>query len=107
LSEASGPFDLIAANLPYVPSERLPSLRVSKQEPMLALDGGSGDGFGLVRKLAAQAADLLTPGGLFLAEIDVSQEEIANRLGKQVWPKAQTIVLPDLTDRPRLLRVQT
>lgn len=107
LSNVEGPFDLICANLPYVPSERLPSLRVSKQEPMLALDGGSGDGFSLVRKLARQAAGLLAPGGLFLAEIDTSQEAIAQELGKQIWPNANTTVLPDLTGRPRLLRVQT
>jgi release factor glutamine methyltransferase len=107
LNGVSGAFDLICSNLPYVPSERLANLRVSKQEPMLALDGGSGDGFDLVRKLATQAAGLLAPGGLFLAEIDVSQEQIASQLGEQTWSHAQTQVLPDLTGRPRLLRVQT
>lgn len=107
LSNIAGSFDLICSNLPYVPSERLPSLRVSKEEPMLALDGGRGDGFGLVRKLAGQAAGLLAPGGLFLAEIDTSQEAIAKELGKKTWPNANTTVLPDLTGLPRLLRAQT
>lgn len=106
LSGVTTPLDLICANLPYVPSERLPSLRVSKQEPMLALDGGDGDGFGLVRKLAAQAKSLLAPGGLLLAEIDSSQQAIAEELGRQTWPNAKVTVLDDLTERPRLLRVQ-
>jgi release factor glutamine methyltransferase len=33
-------FDLICANLPYIPSEKLTNLEVVRHEPRLALDGG-------------------------------------------------------------------
>lgn len=42
--------DLIMANLPYIPSAEVPTLAVSKHEPVLALDGGA-DGLDLVRRL--------------------------------------------------------
>src|SRR5690606_36997769 len=68
------PLDLITANLPYIPSARVPGLAVSAWEPHIALDGGD-DGLQLIRVLIAQAARLLQPGGLFLEEIDPELEE--------------------------------
>ena len=43
-------FDLICANLPYIPTHDLKHLDVSRKEPLLALDGGE-DGLFLIRKL--------------------------------------------------------
>ena len=40
LDDVSGPFDLICANLPYIPTPLLMTLPVSRREPNLALDGG-------------------------------------------------------------------
>ena len=40
LTTFRGPFDLICANLPYIPSETLEDLEVARYEPKLALDGG-------------------------------------------------------------------
>src|SRR5690606_5860540 len=68
------PLDLITANLPYIPSERVPDLTVAKWEPLLALDGGE-DGLELIRILIRQAGQLLQPGGLFLEEIDPELED--------------------------------
>jgi release factor glutamine methyltransferase len=70
---AYAPFDLVLANLPYIPTAdiaaRSPEVRC---EPRLALDGGP-DGLVLVRALAAEAPALLVPGGSLLLEIGAGQ----------------------------------
>jgi len=97
--------DLITANLPYIPSARVPELSVAAWEPRLALDGGV-DGLELIRVLIEQAGQLLTPGGLFLEEIDPELEDTVKTLARQQWPTAQVDVLADLAGQPRLLRVE-
>jgi len=49
-----GEFDLICANLPYIPTRTLNTLPVARHEPRLALDGGD-DGLALIRRLLQQA----------------------------------------------------
>ncbi|MDR2339236.1 MAG: peptide chain release factor N(5)-glutamine methyltransferase [Deltaproteobacteria bacterium] len=79
-------FDLICANLPYVPSGLLPTLPpdVAGFEPWGALDGGP-DGMGLTGRLLKESQDRLHPGGHILLEIDPSQlgplSELASSLG--------------------------
>jgi release factor glutamine methyltransferase len=65
-----GTFDLICANLPYVPSGRSLAPEVVAQ-PAGALYAGEG-GAALVRRLLAQSPARLNPGGRVLAEIDPS-----------------------------------
>jgi release factor glutamine methyltransferase len=65
-------FDLICANLPYIPSRKLKGLKVSAHEPLLALDGGP-DGLDLIRRLLDRAPESLAPDGLLLLEIEASQ----------------------------------
>jgi release factor glutamine methyltransferase len=68
-----GPFALLTANLPYIPSADLPGLPPEvRAEPALALDGG-GDGLDLVRRLIAAAPALLGPGGALVLEIGAGQ----------------------------------
>jgi release factor glutamine methyltransferase len=70
---AHAPFDLVAANLPYIPAGDLAGLPPEVQaEPRLALDGGP-DGLGLVRRLVEAAPALLAPGGALVLEIGVHQ----------------------------------
>jgi release factor glutamine methyltransferase len=67
------PFDLIAANLPYIPSADIAGLAPEvRGEPRLALDGGA-DGLALVRRLVAAAPGLLRPGGAIVLEIGAGQ----------------------------------
>ncbi len=71
--EGEAPFDLIVANLPYVPSGDLPGLAPDlASEPALALDGGC-DGLDVVRRLVAQAPRHLCPGGWLMLEIGAGQ----------------------------------
>ncbi len=97
--------DLITANLPYVPQERLPSLKVYNFEPKMALDGGE-QGFEFIRKLLSQMPSQLNPGGLALLEIDFSHKELCIKVATNFFPSAKITVLNDLADLPRLLRIQ-
>ena len=64
-----GRFDVIAANAPYVPSDEVALLprEAREHEPLVTLDGGH-DGVELHRRIAADAADWLAPGGVLLIE---------------------------------------
>jgi release factor glutamine methyltransferase len=74
------PFDLIVANLPYVPARELGGLPPEvRAEPALALDGGA-DGLALVRRLVAAAPALLARGGALALEIGVGQAQETARL---------------------------
>ena len=67
-------FDLITANLPYIPSAEISTLsREVRHDPTLALDGGSG-GLDLIERLIPLAATRLTPGGHLLLEIGKGQD---------------------------------
>lgn len=101
-----GPFSLITANLPYIPSERLAELAVSKYEPMVALGGGE-DGLRLIGPFLEQAGQKLSAGGLLLAEIDASLEAAVATLARKHWPKANIEIRKDLSGKPRLLVVDT
>lgn len=70
---ALAPFDVIAANLPYIASGDIDGLAPEvRAEPRLALDGG-GDGLALVRRLVAAAPGLLRAGGALALEIGAGQ----------------------------------
>jgi len=70
-----GPFDIITANPPYVPTgETAALLSQGWKEPALALDGGL-DGFDIVSRLVRQAGAFLAPGGFLLIETDSLQSE--------------------------------
>ena len=66
-------FDLITANLPYIPAGEIPSLsREVRNDPILALDGGH-EGLDLIVRLAPLAFERLHPGGHLLLEIGIGQ----------------------------------
>jgi release factor glutamine methyltransferase len=98
-------FDLLVANLPYIPSWTLRTLEVYGREPSLALDGGT-DGLDLIRRLLKTAPAHLTPGGALLLEIEASQGKSALELASKAFPQAKIHVLPDLSGHDRLLTIQ-
>ena len=70
-----GQYDLITANLPYIPTDEIPTLsREVQYDPLLALDGGP-EGLDLIHRLAPLAMERLTPGGHLLLEIGIDQSE--------------------------------
>jgi release factor glutamine methyltransferase len=59
LSAVEGTFDLLVANLPYIATEEIASLRVEvRRDPHLALDGGP-DGLRLIERLADETPRVL------------------------------------------------
>lgn len=77
---AARSFDVVAANLPYVPDgDPRTEPGVLRHEPHLALWGGA-DGLDLVRRLVPQAAALLPPGGTLVLEVSDEQAGRAREL---------------------------
>ncbi len=70
---SAGRFDLMVANLPYIPSADIDGLAADvRSEPRLALDGGA-DGLALVRRLVTGAPEVLQPGGCLALEVGAGQ----------------------------------
>lgn len=106
LTSISGPFDLVCANLPYIPSAALNDLPVVRHEPRSALDGGT-NGLDLIQALLDDLPRLLAHPGLALLEIEASQGQAATDLARACFPGAAVRVLPDLAGLPRLLTIDT
>lgn len=75
---ASAPFDVIAANLPYVPTAELLHMPHEARdfEPLIALDGGS-DGLDPLHEHAWAMAARLRVGGIAVTEVAPHQVETA------------------------------
>ncbi|MFI5973345.1 putative protein N(5)-glutamine methyltransferase [Streptomyces sp. NPDC051452] len=73
-----GRVDVLAANVPYVPTGevRLLPAEARDHEPVAALDGGP-DGLDVLRRVAAGAPEWLAPGGRLLTETGEHQAATA------------------------------
>ncbi|HEU0021128.1 MAG TPA: peptide chain release factor N(5)-glutamine methyltransferase [Dehalococcoidia bacterium] len=98
------PVDLAVANLPYLPTARIPTLQPEIQwEPSQALDGGP-DGLDMIRRLLHQAAGgKLKEHGIILLELDPEQVPVVRELAKQLFPEAEISVEKDLAQLDRML----
>ena len=97
--QATGAFDLVFSNPPYIPTADIESLApdVSGFEPHAALDGGA-DGLAAYRALAPLVPRLLVPGGFCLLEIGPGQ---ANDV-VSLFPGLELVrIAPDLSGIPR------
>ncbi len=73
-------FDLIAANPPYVPSALTQELlKDGRNEPALALDGGS-DGLDFIRILTNNTCTVLNRNGVLLSEVGEYHAKAASKL---------------------------
>ena len=99
-------FDLICANLPYIPSQALQELEVAYFEPHLALDGGE-DGLTLFRRFFDRIPDHLAKGGSILLEMQFDQAEMLQKLAHLHFPGAKVIIKRDLAGCDRLLVIHT
>lgn len=98
------PFNLIVANLPYIPSSRLRQLAVSQHEPILALDGGS-DGLKYITQLINQANHTLAQPGAMLLELDSSHAKLAMEIALDIFPEAEITLDKDLAGKFRYLSI--
>jgi release factor glutamine methyltransferase len=93
-------FDLIVANLPYVPENDRPTLTPEVlYDPSLALFSGS-DGMDLLRTFCQTAPHFLNPGGTIAMEIGIHQDtQVAELLAAAGLHHIR--VQPDLSGIPR------
>jgi release factor glutamine methyltransferase len=112
-----GNWDLICANLPYIPTDTLTELVVMRHEPLLALDGGP-DGLRLVERLLVQVSHSgrykrsphrhpLDEGRkLMLLEIEVHQGQAMKEMVARYFPDAAFKIKKDLAGHDRLVVVE-
>lgn len=72
-------YDIIVSNPPYIESDIVSDLSVSKYEPLRALDGGF-DGLDFYRVIAKKAYNALKKGGMLALEIGYNQGESVKAL---------------------------
>lgn len=96
-------FDIIIANLPYIPSERIAYLDSSVKdfEPHLALDGGS-DGLTLIKTMIEQAKEYTSTGSLILLEVDYTHTSDEFAAFADTW---QIETIEDQFYRQRFVRL--
>jgi len=95
-------FRLITANAPYIASAHIETLAVEvRQEPRLALDGGS-DGLEIIRRIIREAPPHLEAGGFLVLEADPSQMgTIALLMKERGFHKPE--LFPDLSGQNRVI----
>ena len=97
-------FDVVLANLPYVPESTRPSLsrEVLEYEPELALFAGQ-DGLDCYRALARQMSGKMKPGAVLMCEIHCTQGAAMVSLFS---PVAQSVrIVQDLAELDRVVVV--
>ncbi len=95
-------FDIICANLPYIPSADVPGLPVAASfEPVAALDGGP-DGLDVVRRLLGALPERLAADGVALLEIGSDQGGALHAAVAEQLPGWDARVETDLAGRPRV-----
>ena len=103
-SEIPERFDVITANPPYIESAEIEALSVEvrEHEPRLALDGAA-DGLAFYRRLAAEGAAHLKPGGRLYLEIGMSQgAAVTSLLEAAAFSDIQ--IIRDLAGRDRIVK---
>jgi release factor glutamine methyltransferase len=100
------PYDVLVANLPYVPSDDVDRLPVAASfEPRSALDGGR-DGLEVIRRLLERLPDALALDGVALLEIGSDQADSLVAAVDERLPGWGGRIELDLSGRPRVARIE-
>jgi release factor glutamine methyltransferase len=107
ISVARASFDLLVANLPYVPSGELSRLQpeVALYEPPLALCGGE-DGLDLYRALIPAAFSCIVPGGWLMLEVGNGQAEAVASMIKATRRFSAAAIGEDLSGIARVVKAR-
>lgn len=94
--------ELVVSNPPYVPRTDAEGLQreVRDFEPHVALFGGL-TGLEVYERLAAEALDVLKPGGWLVMELGYNSERPVRRMLETGWRQIESI--PDLAGIPRVI----
>ncbi|MET9312800.1 putative protein N(5)-glutamine methyltransferase [Kribbella sp. NPDC003505] len=92
-----GQVDVLVANVPYVPTDeiRLLPSEARLYEPHVTLDGGA-DGLAVLRRVAADAAEWLIPGGHLFVEVSEGQAPTARAVMVSAGLVAEVVTDDDL-----------
>lgn len=99
-----GKFEMICANLPYIPTSNIQSLPHSKFEPMIALNGGE-TGKEIIRSLLSQLKDKISTPGIILLEIQIDQGKDVVDYASSQFPNANISILEDYSSQPRIVKI--
>ncbi|GGU59851.1 putative protein N(5)-glutamine methyltransferase [Lentzea flava] len=93
-----GHIDVVVANVPYVPTDDIQFMPTEARdyEARVALDGGA-DGLEVMRRVAAQAADWLRPGGHLMSETSARQAAAALAAFSAAGFEAKLVTSEDAT----------
>lgn len=107
LSWLRQPVDVIVANLPYIPADRLSTLPADVRdfEPPIALNGGV-HGLELMQKLIGQSADRLADEGVLLLECDPEQLAPLTDATSRALPGCRSRSIRDGFGHQRVLEVR-
>lgn len=96
-------FDIICANLPYIPHEDLPGLTVEvyHYEPRISLDGGEG-GLVIYRKFIKELPKYMENNGMVFCEIGEDQGKSFTNIVQEYLPNTECIILQDLAGFDRI-----
>jgi len=99
LGGATGPFDLVVSNPPYIPVERLGSLEpeVREHDPRLAVVAS-----GVTEAVAEGAPNLLGRGGWLVLEVGDGQDQGVAELLRSLGYR-DVAITPDLAGIPRVV----
>ena len=105
IPENPQPVDLVCANLPYIPTEKLIEVNSLAWEPSLALDGGE-NGLELICQLLQKLPSFLNRPALILLETEATLGEQTLQLAKSNFPDAEVSLHRDLFERDRMVRIE-
>lgn len=98
-------FDLVCANLPYLPAVELQHWEASRWEPRSALDGGP-DGLSVISRLLLLLPHLLAAQGVALLEIGAGQSQAVLERMRSSLPGWMAEVNADLAGVPRVIELR-
>jgi release factor glutamine methyltransferase len=100
-------FNLVVANLPYVPQAQWPRLprEIKDYEPQEALLAGE-DGLALIRPLAQQAHPYLQDGGWLALEVGEAQAKPVLELLQETGAYDRLEAVPDYQGMQRVVRAR-
>jgi release factor glutamine methyltransferase len=98
-------YDIICANLPYIPSGTLQTLKIFGHEPGIALDGGK-DGLDHISKLLEISPAYTKSGTIILIEFDSTQASQVQSIARKHFPTAEINIFADLAEQDRVIKIQ-
>lgn len=93
-------YDIIIANLPYVPSQT-EKLKFEPENSIYADDNGTQ----IIKNFLSQAKDRINVDGLILIEVDHRNAKELYNCAKKIYPNTKTALIKDLAKLDRVIKI--